>query len=341
MEGKKITRTDMNSMAKEYKVKYSGKKMDELCKDLVQQGAPLICKSPKIVLYTSDSSKDSSKTKSPKTKVVKGKSPNTKVTKAKSPNTKVVKGKSPNTKVTKAKSPNTKVTKAKSPNTKVVKAKLSEGEKINRTELVTIAKEYKVAHAGKKMSEICEDLVQKGAPLHCKSPKVIVRISEKAGVSPKKVSSKKVASKKVASKKVSPKKVASKKVASKKVSSKKIAKGESEKSEKDQINIPQLEPIILESGEKLKYIDCLATDQIQAENGQLILLSDSKKTKSYDVAKKWFAKYQNYSYVRVTAHILFVNQGVPRNTNRKEYLDLYLKNDSSKQVCDFINKSKK
>ena len=40
----KIRRNELNIMAKEYNIKYTGKKMDQLCGELKKQGAPIKCK---------------------------------------------------------------------------------------------------------------------------------------------------------------------------------------------------------------------------------------------------------------------------------------------------------
>jgi len=76
-EGVKLSRPELNAIAKEYKVTFSGKKMDVLCEDLVAKGAKLYCKSPKVILDISG--------KSPKKAVVKKNSPKTKAASKGSP----------------------------------------------------------------------------------------------------------------------------------------------------------------------------------------------------------------------------------------------------------------
>jgi len=131
----KITRAKLNAISKKYEIDYSNKKMDQLCKELVKKGEKLICVSPRVVLRGEESEDDeiikSEEFKANKTISKKSKS-NKKSPKRKSPKSKSIK---------------------KSP-----KPIISEGEKINRKELIDIAKEYKISHTGKRMDVICEEL---------------------------------------------------------------------------------------------------------------------------------------------------------------------------------------
>lgn len=163
---------------------------------------------------------------------------------------------------------------------------MSEGEKINRKELVDIAKEYKISHTGKKINVICQELVEKGAPLKCKSPRVVLRIQKES--KPKKENK-------------SPKKVTK---TSKNKSPKKVTK----KSTKDKTSGVQMKNIKLKDNETLSNIECIAIDQKFSDGKEISYVENKKNTKSYNMAKNWLNFFQNYSFILIVAHIKVVKE---------------------------------
>lgn len=185
-----INRAQLNNLAKQNGVKYTNKKMFDLCQELKDKGLDIECLSARKVVNNSETPIELIiSNKSPKKSDIKRTSPKIQKTSPKtqktSPKTRKTSPKTQNTSPktqktspkTRKPSPKTQKTSPKtqktSPKTRKSNSKTKmQVQNLSRKDLEKMAKKYDIKYKGLKINELCDFLIEKGEKIDCFGEKI-------------------------------------------------------------------------------------------------------------------------------------------------------------------------